>query len=200
MVLGSNLVAVTTLNQPFRFRTRNWVEKNYDSNGTYGICHPIGFKTLMIGSNLSHYSDEDIHDKGIITVPNTGKGAAPDNRNKQLIFKNVARFTNWISEINNSQVNDAHDVDVVMRMYNLIEYRDNYSKTFGRLWQYYRDEPVPDGTNSIIDVPPDNSNGTTGNDGIKDVKRMEPLNYLCNFWRTFEMPLISCVIILMLTW
>ena len=113
----------------------------------------------MIGSNLSHYSDEDIHDKGIITVPNTGKGAAPDNRNKQLIFKNVARFTNWISEINNSQVNDAHDVDVVMLMYNLIEYRDNYSKTFGRLWQYYRDEPVPDGTNSIIDFPPDNVMG-----------------------------------------
>ena len=126
----------------------------------------------MIRSNLSHYSDEDIHDKGIITVPNTGKGAAPDNRNKQLIFKNVARFTNWISEINNSQVNDAHGVDVVMLIYNLIEYRDNYSKTFGRLWQYYRDEPVPNGTNSIIDFPLDNSNGTTGNDGIKGVKRM----------------------------
>ena len=61
-------------------------------------------------------------------------------KKKEVIFKNFALFTNCISKINNTQVDDAHDFDVVMPMYNLIEYSDTYSKTFGSSWQYYRNE------------------------------------------------------------
>ena len=75
-----------------------------------------------------------IHVKRIMTVPNTGTAAAPNNRNKKVIFKNRAPFINCISEINNTQVDDAHDFDAVMPMYNLIEYSDIYSKTSGSLW------------------------------------------------------------------
>ena len=64
---------------------------------------------------------------------------APNNANKNVIFKNCARFTNCISRINNIQVDDAHDVDVLMPMYNLMEYSNNYSKASGILWQYCRD-------------------------------------------------------------
>ena len=56
------------------------------------------------------------------------------------MFKSYAPFTG-ISEINNTQIDNTKDLDVVMPMYNLIEYRDNYSKTSGGLWQYYRDNP-----------------------------------------------------------
>ena len=71
-----------------------------------------------------------------------------DERQKEVIFKNCAPFTDCIGEINNNQVYHAKDVDVVMPMYNLIEHSENYSKTSGRLWQYYRDEPISTLANS----------------------------------------------------
>ena len=88
-----------------------------------------------------------------------------------------------------------------MPMYNLIEYSDNYAKTSGRLWQYYRDEP----NNNLADYESFKSKikitGKTPDDGNeKDVEIMVPIKYLSNFWRTLEMPLINCEIHLMLTW
>ena len=77
--------------------------------------------------------------KGTITIAGAGDGAAArqaDERDKGVIFKNCAPFTNCISEINNTQVDNAKDIDIVMPMYNLIEYSDNYAKTSGSLWQY----------------------------------------------------------------
>ena len=93
--------------------------------------------------------------KGTITVPNRGIAAASNNRNKNVIFKNCAPFTDCISEINNKVRDDAKDIDVVMPMYNLIEYSDNYLKRFGSLWQNYRDEPFINNNGVIIDAPDD---------------------------------------------
>ena len=67
-----------------------------------------------------------------------------DERNEEVIFKNCTSFTDCVSEKDNTQVNDAKDLDVVVPMYNFIEYSDNYSKTSGSLWQYHRDEPALD--------------------------------------------------------
>ena len=64
----------------------------------------------------------------------------PDERDKGSAFKNCAPFINCISEINNTQIDNCKDIDIIMSMYNLIEYSDNYAKTSGSLWQYYRDE------------------------------------------------------------
>ena len=95
----------------------------------------------MIRSYLCDYSDVYILVKGTITVPNmAAAGAAVNNNNKKVIFKNCALFTDCITEINNTQVDDAQKVHIVMPMYNLIEYSHAYSKTSGSLWQYYRDE------------------------------------------------------------
>ena len=88
----------------------------------------------MLKSSLCDYSDAYILDKGTITVNNTAAANAnANNNNKKVIFKNGAPFTNWISEINNTQVENAKDIDIVMSMYNLIEYSDNYAKTSGSL-------------------------------------------------------------------
>ena len=57
----------------------------------------------------------------------------------------------WLHERNNAQINDAEGIDIVMLMYNLIEYSDTYSKTWRSLWQCYRDEPALDSINNIID-------------------------------------------------
>ena len=107
-----------TTNQPSKFRTRNWVEINDESRGVYNNNNNennnnnINFKMTMIMTNLCDYSDAYILVKETLTVLNTAaQGAAINNDNKNVIFKNCAPFTNWITEINNAQVDDAQDDD-----------------------------------------------------------------------------------------
>ena len=96
-----------------------------------------------------------------------------------------------------------------MPMCNLIEYSDNYFKTSGSLWHYYRDELL-NANGAIADFPADNNNiasskfktkiaGRTENDGTENVKIRVPLKYFSNFWRTLEMPLINCEVNFILT-
>ena len=119
-----NLLDDTT-NQPSKFKARNWVEINDESRETYDCNSDINFITSMIRSNQCDYSDAYIHVEATITVPNTAaQGAAV---NSEVIFKNWTSFTNSISKINNTQVDDAQDIDIVMPMYNLLEYSDDYS-------------------------------------------------------------------------
>ena len=93
-----------TKNEPSKFRTRNWVEINDESRGTYYYNSDIKFKTSMIKSNLCHYSDAYVNVKATITVPRTAaKAAAVNNTNKKVIFKNCVPFINCVSEINNTQ-------------------------------------------------------------------------------------------------
>ena len=89
----------------------------------------------MLRSSLCDHSDAYILVQGNITVNNTAAaGAAANNTDKKVIFKNCAPFTNCISKINNTQIDNVEYIDIVMGMYNLIEYSDNYSKTSGSLW------------------------------------------------------------------
>ena len=88
-----------------------------------------------------------------------------------------------------------------MPMYNLIEYNDNYAKTTGSLWQYFRDEPDDDIENCESFKSKIKITGKTPNNGNeKNIEIMVPLKYLSNFWRTLEMPLINCEVNLILTW
>ena len=126
-----------TSNQPSKFRKKNWVEINDESRGTYNVHSQIKFKTTMLKSSLCDYSDAYILVKGTITITEAGADAAArqtDERDEGAAFKNCAPFSNCISEINNTQVDNAKDIDIVMPMYNLIEYSDNYAKTTGSLW------------------------------------------------------------------
>ena len=120
-----------TSNQPSKFMTINWAEIKDESRGT---C-----STSMINFNdkvdLCDKSDAYIYVIGTITIPNTtATNPGVNNANKKVISKNCTSFTNCISEINNTKVDDAHDIDVEMRMYNLIEHGDIYSKTLGSSW------------------------------------------------------------------
>ena len=115
-------------NQPSKFRTRNWVEINDESRGTY-TSNDIKFKTTMLRSNLCDYADAYILVKGTITFTGAGDDDAAkrlDERNKDVVFKNCAPFTKWISGINNKDIDNAQDIDIVMPKYDLIEYSDNY--------------------------------------------------------------------------
>ena len=91
----------------------------------------------MLKSSLCNYSDAYILVKGAITISGAGANAdarQKDERNKGVTFKNCAPFTNCKNEINNTEIDNAKDIDIVMPMYNLIEYSDNCSKASGSLW------------------------------------------------------------------
>ena len=141
----ANLIDDNTPNQPSKFRTRNWIEINDESRGAYNVNSQIKFKTTMLKSSSCDYSDAYILVRGTINVNNTAAA-----NNKKVIFKNCAPFTNCINEINNTQIDNAKDIDIVMPMYSLIEYSDNYAKTIGSLWQYCKDIPARNNANNGI--------------------------------------------------
>ena len=96
----------------------------------------------MLRSNLCNYADAYILVKGRITITGAEDDAArqADERDKGVTFKNCAPFVKCISRINNTEIDNVKDIDIVMPMYTLIEYSNNYSKTSGSLWQYYKDD------------------------------------------------------------
>ena len=190
-------------NKPSKFTRRNWDEINDESKGTY-TSNDIKFKTTMLRSNLCDYADAYILVKGTITITGAGDDDAAkrlDERNKGVIFKNCAPFTKCISRINNTDIDNAQDIDIVIPMFNLIEHSDNYSNTSGSLWQYCKDDPNDNITQSESlksKIKVTGKTPATGN--TKNVKIIVPLKYLSNFWRTLEMPLINCELNTILTW
>ena len=133
-----------------------------------------------------------------------------NNANKKVIFKSCAPFTDCISKIHNTKVDNAKDIDIIMSMNNLIEYSDNYSTTSGSLWQYCKNIPAVNNDGSLVDFNGANATDSlnfkaktiseTVNNGRINIEIMVPLKYLSNFWRTFEMPLINCEVNLISTW
>ena len=194
-------------NQPWNFRTKTWIEIDDESRGTYNVNSQIKFKTTMLKSNLCDYSDAYILDVGNITV-NIIAAAYGDanNTNKNVILKNCASFTNFISKINNAQINHAKYIDTVMTMFNLIKCSDNYSKTSGSLWQFCKDIPAVDNNGNIAGFDGANTTNllifkgkitgqTDGNGGMDNVEIMVTLKHLSSFWRILEMLLILKLIL-----
>ena len=155
----------------------------------------IRFKISMLRSDLCDYIDAYITVEGTITF------ADPNDANykKRLAFKNNAPFIFCISKINNTFTENAEDLDIVMPMYNLIEYSNNNSKTSKNLWNYYRDQPnrVVYGKNNHVDYSIKDSKSLdcktsiTGklesiNTGKENAKIFFPLKNLGNFWGTLD--------------
>ena len=191
-----------------KFVTREFVRVNSLSN-TYNENKSIRFKTPMLRSDLCDYADAYILVNGTITVNGIVNGAENEinRRNRPLILKNNAPFVSCIIKINNELIEDAEDLDVVMPMYNLLEYSQNYRKTIGSLYNYYRDELRDDNNNNnnFLNNNVVNSNtfkyknkitgntynvaaGAAGHDankvGTQEIELAIPLKYLGNFWRT----------------
>ena len=208
-----------------KFVTREYVRVNSLSN-TQNENKSIRFKTPMLRSNLCDYSDTYILVKGTITVTapgvNNNSNNIRDKRKRPVILKNNAPFVSCITRINGELIEDADDLDIVMPMYNLLEYSKNYRKTIGSLYNYYRDELSNDADDNNFDnIKIVNSNtfkyknkiignkynvnaGADGYDvnknGTQEVELAIPLKYLGNFWRALNIPLISCEVSLELKW
>ena len=183
----ANLLQNEASNRPSKFRTRNWVVIFDESRGTHPVNRQVNFKTSMLRSSLCDYSDAYVLVKGNISVNNTAaEGAAAKNTNEKVIFKTCAPFTKCISRITNLDIDNAQDIDIIMPMYNLIEYSDNYSKTSGSLWLYYKDISTVNNNGAIVDFNEANNTdsinfkskiiGHTGDNGrIDNVETMVPL-------------------------
>ena len=128
-----------------------------------------------------------------------------------LIFKNNALFINCITKIDGIKIDNVEDLDVVMPMYNLLEYSKNYKKTTESLWNYYRDEPNSSTDNDNITHSILNSksfdykasliSSVTHNNLTKNnVKIVISLKHLSKFWKNFNIPLINCEVDSILTW
>ena len=148
----------------------------------------IKYDTKVIKANLCDYSNAYILVTGNIeNKPNNGTVA----------FKNCAPFQTCNVNINDEYVEAAKYLDIIMPMYNLLEYSDNYEDTTGSLYQLKRDEPP---------VNNDNVNANTTSlkyksiDGVNNVKLVVPLKYISNFFRSLEMPLVNCKVDLDLSW
>ena len=122
-------------NTSSKFRGKNQIEKSDQSRGTNNTNSDIRFKTAILKSGLCHYSSNAfIFVKGRMANPGAGDNAGErraDERNKGVTLRTCALFK---SEMRNIEIDDPKNIDIVMLMYNLIEYSDNYSKTTGRLW------------------------------------------------------------------
>ena len=185
-------------NKPSKYRTRNRVEINDDRRGTFSPNKQIRFKTAMLRFSLCDYNDAYILAKWNIAINNNaGAGAAANNINKKVTFKNCVPSTNCISKKNNTQIDNAEYIDIVMPMYKLIEYSDNYSKTYGSLWQYCKEIPAEDDDGDIVNFNGANATdsfnfkekitGETNDEGdIENVEIMVPLKYISNFWRKIK--------------
>ena len=196
------------LSNALKFATKKWYVINDQNNTDYGDGDENGttikFETKVIKSNLCDYSDAHILVTGDITVSN-------GDANTKVAFKNCAPFTKCVTHRNDKHADNADNPDILMPMYNLIEYSDNYSDTSEHLWQFKRDEQNMNNVNPA-DVTTDGSSSfkykssffkslTAADNGVfKNVKIAVPLKYLSNFWRSLEMPLINCKIHLELYW
>ena len=208
-----NLIDVTSDNKDLpRYVTKKWMEVYDQSEKIYNSNKNIRIKTSMLRSDLCDFSDAYIVVKGDITITN------PKNAklNKAVAFKNNASFINCISKISGIKIDNAEDLDVVIPMYNLLEYSKNYKKTTGSLWNYYRDEPsnslstnsesfnyktsitgntynvderITDDDGNKVDNPSFDANKV----GKNKTEIVIPLKHLSNFWRSLDISLnINC--------
>ena len=193
------------------FATKKWYIINDENNTNYGVNkdtgadapHTIKYDTKVLKPNLCDYAEVYLLVDGNIR-------AAAANNNTRLALKNCAPFTKCNLEINDEHVDTAENLDIVMPMYNLKEYSDNYQDSSATLYQYKRDEPPED--NAVADLTDNNSDSLKykikllGNPVLvgaitkRNVKVVVPSKYLSNFFRSLEMPLINCKIKLNLTW
>ena len=157
----------------------------------------------MLRSNLCIFADAYILVKGTITITRRGNDDAArqaDERDNGVTFKNCAPFIKCINRLSNTEIDNAQYIDIVMPMYHVAEYSDNYSKTSGSLFQYFKDDPNDNLTDSkSFKYKVKITRKTPNNGNIKDVDIIVPLKYSSNFWRTLEMPLINFEVNLELT-
>ena len=185
-----------TDNESSKFATRKWYVIIDQNNTKYGDGNEnyttIKFETKVIKAFLCGHSDAYIFATGDKTATN-------DDANTKFAFKNCDPFAKCINHINNEHVDNAENLNIIMPMYNLIEYSNSYSDTSGDLWQSKRDESLVTNAWNSENASTDGSTSfkhktsfIENNGVLKNAKVAVPLKYLSNFWRSLEMPLINC--------
>ena len=141
-------------NESSKFATIKWYIINDQNNGQYGVGNEndltIKFEIKVIKSNLFDYSDAYIFVTGYIKVVDVAA-------NTNVAFKNRAPFTRCVTHINDEHVEAAENLYIIMPMYNLIEYSDNYADFSGSLYQFKRDKSLMNNKGNPLNVALSNS-------------------------------------------
>ena len=141
-------------NKSSKFATRKWYIINDQNNGQYGRGNKnendsSKFETKVIKPNLCDYSDAYILVTGDIKVA----AVAADTK---VAFKNCAPFTRFATHVSDEHVETAENLDIIMPMYNLIEYSENYADSSRSLYQFKRDESPMNNAGNSLNVALDN--------------------------------------------
>ena len=189
-----------------KFTTKKWYIINDQNNRQYEVGNEndstIKFETKVIKPSLCDYSDAYILVIRDIKVTNI---AADTN----VAFKNCAPFTRCVTHINDEHIETSENLDIIMPMYNLIEYSDNYSDSSGSLYQFKRDESPMNDNNNPLNITWNNSSSfkykasllgkaddADGNDrSLKNAKIVVPLKYLSNLFRPLEMIIMIMMLV-----
>ena len=183
-------------NEYSRFGTKKWYVLDRESKGGYSHQDSMNFLTKSIETSLCDYSDAYILVTGNVNV--TG-----GDNNAKVAFKNCAPFKDCRTEINDTFVDYADFINIAMPMYNLIEYSDSCSYSSGSLWGFKSDDVANNADMTNDDYAPSfkykaiRFTDVEANGRKNDVKIAVPPKYLSNFWRSLEMLLISCRLVLM---
>ena len=186
-----------------RFITKKWIEVQSQSGSTYNTSKPIRFKTSMLRSDLCDYSDAYVWVKGRITVTNPNNNV---NFDRRLTLKMNVPFISCVSKINGELVVNAEDLDIMIPIYNLLEYSENYEETSGSLANYYRDEPIEHtlgASNYAVNISIRNSKSFDYKAkivGSLAAGELEKDVEIAILWRSLDIPLINCEITLILSW
>ena len=186
-------------NESQKFATKRWYIINDQNTGNaYGDGEDgttIKFEAKTIKPNLCDYSDAYL----LVTGNIQNKPA-----NSLVAFKICAPFRTCDITINDEQIEKAEDLNIVMPMYNLLEYSDNYQDSTGSLYQFKRDQPPDDNANVANDttslVYKSKLISGTDNNNVNNVKLAVPSKYVSSFFRSLEVSLVHCKIDLELTW
>ena len=206
-----------------RFETRKWYIVNDHNNGKYGqgddVRSTVKFDTEIVRPFLCDYFDAYILVTGTIKVQN-------GNDATRVAIKNCHPFTRATFKLNNEQVVTADNLDLIMNLYNILEYSDNYADTTASLYQYKRPEPR-DNNGNVVNLgnalssfkylsglvqkqltTPNSENFPANTDPSfanahriwKNIKILVPLKYISNFFRNLELPLLSTKLYMELNW
>ena len=190
-------------NESSRFATRKWYIVNDQNNAQYGRGNE---------NDATIKYDTKVSDAYILVTGDIKVAGVAANTN--VAFKNCDPLTRCVTHINDEHVETAENLDIIMPMYNLLEYSNNYADSSGSLCQFKRDKSPLNDAGNTLNVALDNSTSfkykasllgkATDADrddrSLKNTKVVVPLKYLSNFSRPLEMPLINCKINLELNW
>ena len=181
-----------------KYQTKTWYIINDGNNGQYPESDNIDNNTIKSDTEVVKPFLYDYFDAYILVTGDIR--CVGGNSNTKYAFKNCNPFVKSIIPLNDVKIENSDNLDIIMNMYNLIEYSDNYSDSTGSLYQFKRQEPSTNNDPLAVDTSSSfkykfdllgNTAEESADKIINNTKIIVPLKYISSFFKSLEMPLIN---------